>query len=82
MPNEQHIKIEGRAHGSRWTDRRGIAAHFQVSERTISNLVNRRILPVIKLRRIVRFDIAACEAAVKAFELRSVVSRETQKRMS
>jgi hypothetical protein len=34
--------------------------------------MRRRLLPYVKLGRIVRFDLAACESAIKAFELRSV----------
>jgi hypothetical protein len=63
---------EGLTQADRWTDRRGIAGHFKVSERTVSNLMRRRVLPVTKIGRIVRFNVAACEAALKAFELRSV----------
>lgn len=58
--------------GARWRDRKEIANHFGISERSVSNLMRRRILPHVKLGRIVRFDLAACESAIKAFELRSV----------
>lgn len=58
--------------GARWRDRKGIASHFGISERSVSNLMRRRFLPYCKFGRIVRFDLTACEAAVKAFEQRSV----------
>ena len=58
--------------GARWHDRKGIASHFGISERSVSNLMRRRLLPYVKLGRIVRFDLAACESAIMAFELRSV----------
>jgi len=65
-------KIEEPREAIGWTDRRGIARHFRVSERTVSNLARRRVLPVIRIGRIVRFSIAACDAAFEAFEIRSV----------
>lgn len=61
--------------GVRWKDRKGIAIHFGISERTVSNLTRRRFLPYVKFGRIVRFDLTACEAAVKAVELRSVAQQ-------
>lgn len=56
----------------RWRDRKGIAEHFGISERSVGNLMRRRLLPYVKLGRIVRFDLGACETAVKAFELHAV----------
>jgi len=57
---------------SSWTDKDGIAAHFGCSVRHIGNLTKTRKLPYVKLGRIVRFNVADCERAVKAFEVKSV----------
>lgn len=65
------------AHSARWRDRKGIARHFGISERSVGNLMRRRFLPYVKLGRIVRFDLNACESAVKAFERQSVAQHRS-----
>jgi hypothetical protein len=47
---------------------RGLAARYQVSGRTIQNWMQRKILPVLKIGRSVRFNIAACDKALAKFE--------------
>jgi len=66
------ISPQADRHSGRWRDRRGIAEYFGLSERSVSNLMRRRVLPFVKIGRIVRFDLAACETAFKVFETRSV----------
>ena len=56
-----------------WLDKTGIAEHLKVSPRHVTNLVNRRILPVSRLGRVPRFDRDACDRAVKAMEQKSVL---------
>lgn len=57
-----------------WRDKAGIAAHFGVSVRHVTNLQRRRVLPYVKLGRNVRFDVRACEEAAKAMEIRAASS--------
>jgi hypothetical protein len=47
---------------------RGLAARYQVSARCIQYWVARKILPVLKIGRAVRFNIAACDRALAKFE--------------
>jgi hypothetical protein len=47
---------------------RGLAARYQVSGRTIQNWMCRKILPVLKIGRAVRFNVAACDRALARFE--------------
>lgn len=49
--------------------REQIANHFQVSPRTIGSWMRRRILPYIKIRNLVRFDVAECDEAFEHFEI-------------
>ena len=69
--------IDGARGKGRWTNRKGIAHHFAILERSVSNLTSRRVLPFVKVGRIVRFDVLACESAFRAFETRSVVQFST-----
>lgn len=48
-----------------------IAARYSVSLRTITNWEQRRILPYIKIGRLVRFDTERCDRALAAFEISS-----------
>lgn len=64
---------------STWRDKAGIAAHFGVSVRHVTNLQRRRVFPHVKLGRTVRFDVRACEEAAKAREVTSVSCMANQK---
>jgi len=55
-------------------DKLAIAARYCVSVRTVENWMRRRILPHVKIGRLIRFDVAACDKAVKAFEIKSAVA--------
>ena len=46
----------------------GLAQRYQVSARCIQYWVARKILPVVKIGRCVRFNIPACDAALARFE--------------
>ena len=47
---------------------RGLAERYRVSARTIQNWTVRKVLPVLKIGRAVRFNIAACDKALAKFE--------------
>jgi hypothetical protein len=51
-----------------FTNTPGLAARYDVSPRCIQNWVSRKILPVLKIGRAVRFNIAACDRALTKFE--------------
>ncbi len=42
-----------------------LAERYGVSPRTITNWMNAGLLVFIKIRRVVRFDIPACDAALR-----------------
>jgi hypothetical protein len=59
---------ESRAVG-KLTTREGIAARYDASKRSVDRWVSQGILPVIRLSpRMVRFDVEACDEAIKRFE--------------
>jgi hypothetical protein len=51
-----------------FTNTPGIADRYEVSPRCIQNWVARKILPVLRIGRCVRFNIAACDRALAKFE--------------
>jgi hypothetical protein len=51
-----------------FTNTPGLAARYEVSPRCIQNWVAQKILPVLKIGRAVRFNIAACDRALAKFE--------------
>jgi hypothetical protein len=53
---------------SSFTNTPGLAARYEVSPRCIQNWVARKFLPVLKIGRSVRFNIAACDRALAKFE--------------
>ena len=56
----------------RWLNALEMANHLGVSRRQVSNLMRRRVLPYVKIGRVVRFDLEACEQALRHFEIQSV----------
>lgn len=52
----------------RWLSAVQLAAHLGISRRSVSNLMRRRILPFVKVGRLLRFDIESCERALRQFE--------------
>jgi hypothetical protein len=79
MPNERENK---KTNGIRrpivapelcvFTNTPGLAARYEVSPRCIQNWVARKILPVLKIGRAVRFNVAACDRALAKFERKAV----------
>lgn len=55
-----------------WLTREKIARHFALSVRTVANLQKRRVLPYIKVGRLVRFNANKCEQALIKFEHKSI----------
>jgi excisionase family DNA binding protein len=55
-----------------FTDKAGIADRYGVSHRTIDNWIRQRRIPYLKCGRLVRFNIAKCDAALSRFEVKEV----------
>jgi excisionase family DNA binding protein len=53
-------------------NRKQIADYLGVSERTVSNLMRRRIIPVIKFGRSVRFDPVAVHKAMIRYQIEAI----------
>jgi hypothetical protein len=54
-----------------WCTKRQVSSHFGVGVRTITNWMQRRILPYVKIGGVVRFHLPDCEAAMRKFEIPS-----------
>jgi excisionase family DNA binding protein len=57
---------------TQWANKGEIARHFKCSARHINKLMRRRILPFVKIGRFVRFDVAACDQAMKSYQTKSL----------
>jgi len=62
----------------RFTNRQGIGERYQISLGTVKNLMRRRVLPFVKIGRIVRFNIEKCDQAMAVFESKSVALFATE----
>jgi hypothetical protein len=58
--------------GIQWLNKLEIARHFKCSIRHVNKLMSRRILPFVKIGRFVRFDLAACDQAMKNYQTKSL----------
>jgi excisionase family DNA binding protein len=53
-------------------NRREIADYIGVCERTISNMMTKRVIPVIKIGKSVRFDPIKVRKALEKYEIESL----------
>jgi excisionase family DNA binding protein len=74
MTNKMHAAVRVEARGARrqWLTKAEIADHIGVSKRSVTKLMRRRVLPYVKVGRIVRFDLEACDRAMMGFQVRSI----------
>ena len=49
----------------RFADKTTLAERYGVSPRTITNWMSAGLLAFFKIKRVVRFDVAACDAALR-----------------
>lgn len=49
-----------------------LAEELQVSSRLIRTWTRRRILPCIRIGRVVRYDLEKCRKALEAFETKTI----------
>ena len=52
----------------RWLTKADLAQHYSISLRTVTNLMRRRVVPFVKIGRVVRFDRHGCDQAMRKFE--------------
>jgi hypothetical protein len=64
-------KVEQPKMDQRFADKKTLAERYCVSRRTISDWMNKGLLVYFKVRNVVRFDIPACDAALRQLELTS-----------
>ena len=53
-------------------NRKQIAYYIGVSERTISNMMRKRLIPVLKFGKSVRFDAPKVKKALEKFEIEAI----------
>ena len=53
-------------------NRKQIAHYIGVSERTISNMMRKRLIPIIKIGKTVRFDPPKVKAALEKYEIEAI----------
>jgi len=70
--NPMQTEINNKPAPVEWVNKSDIARHFKCSVRHVNELMNRRILPFLKIGRFVRFDLAACDEAVKKYQTDSL----------
>ena len=46
-----------------------IAGHYSIGLRTVNAWMKKRILPYLKIGRVVRFSLADCDAALSKFKI-------------
>ena len=57
--------IDNNPSDRRFADKTTLAQRYGVSPRTISNWMSTGLLAFFKIKRVVRFDIPACDAALR-----------------
>jgi excisionase family DNA binding protein len=58
----------------KYAGKAAVAARYATCPSTIEKWMRKRVLPFIKIGRLVRFDLEACDRAILAFEVRSAVA--------
>ena len=56
---------------NKWCSKKEIALHFGIGLRTVTDWMRRRILPFVKVGRVVRFHLPDCEEAVRKYQVSS-----------
>ena len=59
--------------GSPWRNKKQLAEHYGCSTRTIEKLMRGRVLPFVKIRRFVRFNVIECDKALEKYKQRSAL---------
>jgi hypothetical protein len=56
-----------------WFTKTQIAARYQISTRSVTNLMRHRILPFVKIGRLLRFNPTDCDVAFARFQRSSKI---------
>ncbi|MGV3756051.1 MAG: helix-turn-helix domain-containing protein [Verrucomicrobiota bacterium] len=56
----------------KWMTKEELARYYRCSPRTINNYMRRRILPYVKIGRVTRFNVAACDQAMLVFQTKTI----------
>lgn len=51
-----------------WKKKAEVALHYRCDIRTITNLMSHGVLPFVKIGRFVRFDLVACDEAIRKYQ--------------
>lgn len=62
--------------GKKWLTKSEVAAHFNCDIRTIGNLMRRKVLPFVRIRRLLRFDLVDCEEAMRQYRVATIWERK------
>jgi len=71
MIGDQTTPTVGPEAGSPWRTKAQMAEHYRCHVKTITNLMRRRILPFLKIRRLVRLNVVECDRAMEKYTRRS-----------
>ena len=58
--------------GRKWARKGPTAAHLNVSMRTLNNLMAARVVPFIRRKRLVLFDLGAVDEAMARYEVKAI----------
>jgi len=70
---ETVMESENKAPRIQWATKADVAAHLKCSLRTINNLMRRRILPYVKIGKMVRFQLQDCDHAMARLRRKSIL---------
>jgi hypothetical protein len=54
-----------------WRSKMETAQHYGIGLRTVTDWMNRRILPFVKVGGVVRFHLPDCDVAVRKYQIKS-----------
>jgi excisionase family DNA binding protein len=69
--NKSSLQLPTEPAESPWRKKAEIAQYYRCDIRTITNLMRRRILPFVRIGRLVRFHVAECDEAMAKYQRRS-----------
>jgi len=64
-----HIRNSSTDPKKNWLTKALLAKHYEVSLRTITKWMSVGLLVYLKVGRVVRFDLAACDASLKQYSI-------------
>ncbi len=73
MNNDTQSATTAQQPATPWKKKDEVALYYRCDIRTITNLMSRRILPFVKIGGLVRFDLAACDEAMRKYQRNSVL---------